>query len=63
MAYTYEEIENANNKTKTIDIKGKEYTEVNQRTKAFRMVNPLGTIETYQTRLDGEMGNRVVEWD
>ena len=32
--------------TKTIDIKGKEYSEVNQRIKAFRMVYPDGFIDT-----------------
>jgi uncharacterized protein (DUF3820 family) len=36
----------ANETIKTIDIKGKEYSEVNQRIKAFRMVYPQGTIET-----------------
>ena len=36
----------ANEQIKTIDIKGKEYSEVNQRIKAFRMVYPQGTIET-----------------
>ena len=36
----------ANEKIKTTDIKGKDYAEVNQRIKAFRMVYPQGTIET-----------------
>ena len=36
----------ANETIKTMDIKGKEYAEVNQRIKAFRMVYPQGTIET-----------------
>jgi hypothetical protein len=36
----------ANETIKTTDIKGKEYAEVNQRIKAFRMVYPEGTIET-----------------
>ena len=36
----------ANETIKTTDIKGKEYAEVNQRIKAFRMVYPNGTIET-----------------
>ena len=31
---------------KTVDIKGKEYAEVNQRIKAFRMVYPQGSIRT-----------------
>ena len=36
----------ANEQIRTTDIKGKEYAEVNQRIKAFRMVYPQGSIET-----------------
>lgn len=36
----------ANEQIKTTDIKGKDYAEVNQRIKAFRMVYPQGTIQT-----------------
>ena len=36
----------ANEIIKTTDIKGKEYAEVNQRIKAFRMVYPDGIIDT-----------------
>ena len=36
----------ANEQIKTVDIKGKAYSEVAQRIKAFRMVYPQGTIET-----------------
>ncbi len=36
----------ANETIKTTDIKGKDYAEVNQRIKAFRMVYPEGIIET-----------------
>ena len=36
----------ANETIKTTDIKGRDYAEVNQRIKAFRMVYPTGTIET-----------------
>ena len=36
----------ANETIKTTDIKGKEYAEVNQRIKAFRMVYPQGSIVT-----------------
>ena len=43
---TYQDIENANKAIKTTDIKGKDYAEVNQRIKAFRMVHPEGTILT-----------------
>ena len=35
-----------NEQIQTTDIKGKEYAEVNQRIKAFRMLYPEGTIET-----------------
>ena len=36
----------ANEQIKTTDIKGKDYAEVNQRIKAFRMVYPQGSIRT-----------------
>lgn len=42
----YEDLERANKTIKTTDIKGKEYAEVNQRIKAFRMVYPTGVIFT-----------------
>lgn len=42
----YKEIEKANASIQTTDIKGKDYAEVNQRIKAFRMVNPSGGIQT-----------------
>ncbi|MBQ6547291.1 MAG: hypothetical protein IJL74_04780 [Bacilli bacterium] len=42
----YEDIAKANETIKTTDIKGKEYAEVNQRIKAFRMLYPQGVIET-----------------
>lgn len=43
---TFEDIQKANETIKTTDIKGKDYAEVNQRIKAFRMVYPTGRIET-----------------
>lgn len=43
---TYEDIQKANESIVTTDIKGKDYAEVNQRIKAFRMVYPQGTIKT-----------------
>lgn len=43
---TFEDIKKANDCIVTMDIKGKAYAEVNQRTKAFRMVYPEGTINT-----------------
>ena len=42
----YKDIQKANESIKTIDIKGKEYAEVNQRIKAFRMLYPEGFIMT-----------------
>ena len=42
----YKQLEQANKEIRTTDIKGKEYAEVNQRIKAFRMIEPNGSIET-----------------
>ena len=42
----YLDIAIANETIKTTDIKGKDYAEVNQRIKAFRMCYPQGIIET-----------------
>ena len=42
----YLDIAIANETIKTTDIKGKDYAEVNQRIKAFRMVYPQGFIHT-----------------
>ena len=42
----FEDIQKANKQISTTDIKGKEYAEVNQRIKAFRMVYPTGRIQT-----------------
>ncbi len=46
MIIGFEQIKKANESIKTTDIKGKEYAEVNQRVKAFRMVFPMGAIIT-----------------
>lgn len=46
MEITFKEIMDANSAIRTTDIKGKEYAEVNQRIKAFRMVYPTGFINT-----------------
>ena len=43
---TYEDLQKANATIRTAQIKGKEYAEVNQRIKAFRMVFPMGFIKT-----------------
>ena len=44
MAITYKDIEAACADLKTTNIKGKEYVQVNERVKAFRMVYPDGYI-------------------
>lgn len=43
---TFEKIQKANETINTTNIKGKDYAEVNQRIKAFRMVYPNGAIIT-----------------
>ena len=43
---TFEQIKNANEQIKTTDVKGKDYAEVHQRIKAFRMCYPNGAITT-----------------
>ena len=43
---TFEDIKKANDSITTTNIKGKDYAEVNQRIKAFRMVYPTGLIRT-----------------
>lgn len=48
---TFEELQKANQAIATTTIKGKEYAEVNQRIKAFRMVYPEGFIKTEILRL------------
>lgn len=50
----YLDIAIANETIKTTDIKGKDYAEVNQRIKAFRMVYPDGIIDT--TMVSNENG-------
>ena len=42
----FEDIKQANETIVTTDVKGKQYAEVNQRIKAFRMLYPEGSIET-----------------
>ena len=46
MNIKYEDIVKANETIQTTNIKGKDYAEVNQRIKAFRMFYPEGFIET-----------------
>lgn len=49
----YEDLVKANKTIKTTPIHGKDYAEVNQRIKAFRMVFPEGYIKTELKSLDG----------
>jgi hypothetical protein len=46
MSITYSDILKRNKDLKAVDVKGKEYIEVAQRVKAFRMIYPEGTITT-----------------
>lgn len=46
MGITYEQLEKANEAIKKTPIKGKDYAEVPQRIKAFRMLYPSGSIQT-----------------
>ena len=46
MIESFERLQKANEIIQTTDIKGKDYAEVNQRVKAFRMLCPDGCIET-----------------
>ena len=48
----FEDIRKANEAIATTNIKGKEYAEVNQRIKAFRMVYPEGSIITDLVQLE-----------
>lgn len=50
---TFKELEEANKSIRTMDIKGKEYAEVPQRIKAFRMLYPNGFIRTKILSLEG----------
>lgn len=46
MIETFERLKEANDSIVTVEIKGKQYAEVNQRIKAFRMLCPNGSITT-----------------
>lgn len=52
---TFEDLQKANQSITTQPIKGKEYAEVNQRIKAFRMLFPMGIIRTKMVFLEGGM--------
>lgn len=49
---TFNDIKTANEAIMTIDVKGKEYSAVNERIKAFRMNHPLGSIATNIEKLE-----------
>jgi hypothetical protein len=48
----FEELQEANGSIITTKIQGKEYAQVNQRIKAFRMIFPEGTIKTEIVKLE-----------
>lgn len=54
---TFEELQHANSSIETKTIRGKDYAEVNQRVKAFRIVFPEGAIKT---KLLADTGDRCV---
>lgn len=63
----FEDIKKANESIVTLDVKGKEYAQVNERIKAFRMVYPSGFIKTEIISLENgvcvmraEVGNEDV---
>lgn len=51
----FEDLVKANAEIKTTEIKGKEYAQVNQRIKVFRMLFPEGCISTEILKLDSDM--------
>ena len=53
--YTWEQLVKANSIIRTVDVKGKDYAEVNQRIKAFRSVCPGGSIITEMLSNEGGM--------
>ena len=60
----YLDIAIANEQIKPVDIKGKSYSEVNQRIKAFRMVYPQGSIRTEMlSNENGVCVFRATAWD
>ena len=50
---TFEDIKKANKQLETVNIKGKDYVQVNDRVKAFRSVCPGGVIETEMVYYEG----------
>lgn len=58
-AVTYDQIRQANATIRTTDVRGKEYAEVNQRVRAFRMIWPEGYIKTEMLSNYGDVGKHV----
>lgn len=57
---TFKDIEKANATIRTTNIKGKDYAEVNQRIKAFRMLYPEGYINSEIVEMDTTNGSIVM---
>lgn len=55
---TYESLMIANQTITKIEVKGKEYAEVNQRIRVFRMLYPNGSIETNIESLENNGSGR-----
>ena len=51
----FKDLQEANKQIQTTDIKGKQYAEVNQRIKAFRMCYPEGFIRTEMLSCDNDV--------
>lgn len=61
---TFEDLQKANSLIRTMNIKGKEYAEVNQRVKAFRSIYPEGQIIPELIKYaDGEVVFKVIVGD
>lgn len=50
---TYEDIQKVNESIVSVDVKGKQYAQVKERVKAFRMLHPNGTIITEMVTFKG----------
>lgn len=61
MGISYEDIKKANDTIATTTIQKREYAEVNQRIKAFRMVYPTGYIDTRFVSLENGVAVMVAE--
>lgn len=60
----FENIQEANNTIVKIDVKGKPYSEVNQRIKAFRQLQPNGRISTQILKMeDGVVTMKACVYD